>query len=64
MFHTHVTATLSGSLRILVATGLTTAALAADIDSNATRRESLVSVGVARIDVTPEGPIRWPRSGE
>jgi len=45
-------------LVLLAATVLTRTGFADEDDTAATPSESLVSVGVARIDVTPKGPIR------
>jgi len=45
-------------LILLVATVPTSTAFADDNDRSTTGHEALVSVGVARVDITPEGPIR------
>ncbi|HUT90920.1 MAG TPA: neutral/alkaline non-lysosomal ceramidase N-terminal domain-containing protein [Thermoguttaceae bacterium] len=58
MFHSRMTTTRFVLLQFLIATVLTRTGFVDENDTSATRRESLVSVGVARIDVTPEGPIR------
>ncbi len=45
-------------LLLLLATALAHTASAAEDDTGATQREAVSFVGVARIDVTPQGPIR------
>ncbi len=60
MFHWRTTTTrcVSLLLPLFLVTALTCTGFADENDTGATQRKSLVPVGVARIDVTPEGPIR------
>jgi len=58
MVHCRTTTKWFVLLAFLMATVPTCPAFAAEGDAAATPDDSLVSVGVARIDVTPDGPIR------